>query len=182
MGMRLGVLAILLVVGMGTVSAEAEIRYRVVFDATWSAETHPGAYPGGAHFSPLIGVVHDEDAVFWEVGGLATSLHSGVVAFGNRVFAPGLPLGTLEGSAYTRLRGSLVVSFVPVKLFYERIQTTTDVADRSIDYAGLEFELNMDSAPVLRMPNLAITAGVSVAGDPPVEDELKGWFGLRWGR
>ncbi|UOQ53793.1 spondin domain-containing protein [Hymenobacter cellulosivorans] len=43
-------------------SSEPTALYRVTFEATWSAATHPGNYPAGAHFSPLIGVSHTHDA------------------------------------------------------------------------------------------------------------------------
>ncbi|RTQ47097.1 hypothetical protein EJV47_19565 [Hymenobacter gummosus] len=33
-------------------------KYRIIFRATWSAATHPQAYPAGAHFSRLIGAAH----------------------------------------------------------------------------------------------------------------------------
>ena len=46
--------------------------YSVVFDATWSAATHPTDYPRGAHFSPLIGAVHDDGVRFWASGETAT--------------------------------------------------------------------------------------------------------------
>ena len=46
--------------------------YRVVFDATWSATTHPTDFPSGAHFSPLIGAVHNAGATFWALGDTAT--------------------------------------------------------------------------------------------------------------
>lgn len=46
--------------------------YRVVFDATWSATTHPTNFPSGAHFSPLIGAVHNNGATFWALGDTAT--------------------------------------------------------------------------------------------------------------
>ena len=56
--------------------ASAQIRtvavYEVRFDATWSAQTHPNAYPGGAHFSPPIGGTHDSSVRFWEDGGIAS--------------------------------------------------------------------------------------------------------------
>ena len=42
--------------------------YSIVFNATWSASTHPTNFPGGAHFSPLIGAVHNDSASFWAVG------------------------------------------------------------------------------------------------------------------
>ena len=46
--------------------------YSVVFNATWSAATHPTDYPRGAHFSPLIGAVHDDGVRFWASGQTAT--------------------------------------------------------------------------------------------------------------
>ena len=42
--------------------------YRIVFNATWSSSTHPTNFPGGAHFSPLIGAVHNDSVSFWAVG------------------------------------------------------------------------------------------------------------------
>lgn len=47
-------------------------RYRVTLDATWSAATHPAAFPPGPHFSDLIGGTHSERAVFWEPGATAS--------------------------------------------------------------------------------------------------------------
>ena len=46
--------------------------YRVVFNATWSRSTHPADFPSGAHFSPLIGAVHNGGATFWALGDTAT--------------------------------------------------------------------------------------------------------------
>lgn len=49
-------------------------EYQIVFDSTWSPETHPfGGFPSNEHYSPLIGATHSEEVFFWEVGGLATS-------------------------------------------------------------------------------------------------------------
>jgi hypothetical protein len=53
--------------------ATATVSYRVEFQATWSAATHASAYPASAHFSPLIGGVHNEQVSFWTPGGLATA-------------------------------------------------------------------------------------------------------------
>jgi hypothetical protein len=51
----------------------AAITYRVDFEVTWSQQTHPNAYPAGAHFSSLIGGVHSDQASFWTPGGLASA-------------------------------------------------------------------------------------------------------------
>lgn len=69
----LGCAALLTALSLGATNASASIaQYQVTFNATWSPATHPGAYPGGAHFSPLIGGTHDAGAAFWQPGGLAT--------------------------------------------------------------------------------------------------------------
>ncbi|MEZ6241671.1 MAG: spondin domain-containing protein [Phycisphaerales bacterium] len=47
-------------------------RYRATFEGLWTEQTHPTDFPGNPHFSPLIGVTHNADAVFWEPGGIAT--------------------------------------------------------------------------------------------------------------
>ena len=46
--------------------------YSVTFTGTWSQATHPGAYPAGAHFSALVGGVHNDQVSFWSPGGLAS--------------------------------------------------------------------------------------------------------------
>ncbi|GAB2962580.1 hypothetical protein GCM10027048_33990 [Hymenobacter coalescens] len=46
--------------------------YRVTFEATWSAASHPQAYPAGAHFSPFIGLSHTPEARLFVPGTLAS--------------------------------------------------------------------------------------------------------------
>ena len=54
-------------------SPAATARYRVTFDATWSAATHPNMFPGNPHFSGLIGATHREGYRLWENGGTASN-------------------------------------------------------------------------------------------------------------
>lgn len=54
-------------------AAAAEIRhYELTFTSEWNFTTHPGAFPGGAHFTNLIGGTHNASARFWQVGGFST--------------------------------------------------------------------------------------------------------------
>ncbi|MEM8756996.1 MAG: hypothetical protein AAGF47_04355, partial [Planctomycetota bacterium] len=46
-------------------------RYRLTFDSPWSPQTHPGAYPFDAHYSPPVGTVHSDAVEFWAPGGIA---------------------------------------------------------------------------------------------------------------
>ena len=50
----------------------APARYVVTLDATWSAATHPEAFPPDPHFSRLTGAAHAEGVRLWEVGEPAT--------------------------------------------------------------------------------------------------------------
>jgi len=47
-------------------------RYRLTFNASWSAATHPDQFPSNPHFSGLIGAVHNAQVIFWEPGQPAT--------------------------------------------------------------------------------------------------------------
>src|ERR1043165_6729773 len=47
-------------------------RYEVVFNATWSRETHPDDFPSAAHWSGLVGGVHSSAAHFWHEGETAS--------------------------------------------------------------------------------------------------------------
>lgn len=47
--------------------------YRIDFRATWSSTTHPDNFPGGAHWSPLIGAVHSGRTSFWQMGQTASA-------------------------------------------------------------------------------------------------------------
>ena len=53
-------------------AAGASATYTVTFTGAWTAEVTPGGVPDGAHFSPLIGGVHNADVAFLEAGGKAT--------------------------------------------------------------------------------------------------------------
>ncbi|MBC8422695.1 spondin domain-containing protein [bacterium] len=47
-------------------------RYRVTFEAAWSAATHPEDFPPDPHFSWLIGGTHSDQVAFWAVGDTAS--------------------------------------------------------------------------------------------------------------
>lgn len=46
--------------------------YRLTFTGTWTRSVTPGGVPGSAHFSPLIGAVHNDQVSFWRPGGRAS--------------------------------------------------------------------------------------------------------------
>ncbi len=58
-------------IGLAT-SASSQTTYRVTFESTWSAATHPTGFPTNAHFSALVGTSHSAAVVFWSPGDLAS--------------------------------------------------------------------------------------------------------------
>ena len=54
-------------------SLASAATYHVEFEGTWSAATHPNAFPANnAHFTNLIGATHNDSVSFWAEGELAT--------------------------------------------------------------------------------------------------------------
>lgn len=71
-----GLTASSLLVSLATATAPQDgslATYTATWDLTWSAATHPGNFPGGAHMSPPIGATHAEGFHFWQPGGIATN-------------------------------------------------------------------------------------------------------------
>lgn len=50
-----------------------EATYEVTFQGTWTTASTPGGVVGGAHFTTLIGAVHNDGVTFWRSGGRATA-------------------------------------------------------------------------------------------------------------
>ena len=70
--MRTAPLVLLFALFVPLAHAQSTATYRVTFESTWSAATHPDDFPPNAHFSGLIGGVHDATATLWETGDLAS--------------------------------------------------------------------------------------------------------------
>jgi len=55
-----------------TPELDLNARYRVTFNATWSAQTHPNEFPASAHFSGLIGMTHNGNTMLFKNGEVAS--------------------------------------------------------------------------------------------------------------
>ncbi|UCH66234.1 MAG: spondin domain-containing protein [Ignavibacterium sp.] len=49
-----------------------DARYRLTFTATWSSQTHPTDFPTSPHFSGLIGMTHNQNAMLFTEGQIAS--------------------------------------------------------------------------------------------------------------
>ena len=118
--------------------------YRIVFEATWSRQTHPTDFPSGPHFSPLIGAVHSGRASFWELGetssrGMesmaetgATSLLTGEI----NAEIPANALAVISGSG-ARSPGTVTIRDVVVRLDDPLITLVTMIAPSPDWFVGV---------------------------------------------
>jgi hypothetical protein len=99
---------------------QGTVEYTVVFDSSWSAETHPQDFPSNPHFSGLIGGTHHSGVAFWELGqpasegmermaeqGSKTALEAEV----NDAIAAGTAEFVLSGGGINRSPGSVDLTF-----------------------------------------------------------------------
>ena len=122
----------------------ATARYRVVFDATWSASTHPTNFPGGAHFSPLIGAVHNDSVTFWVLEGVATPGIESMAETGGtatlaaevRAEIPGEALAVINGSG-TRSPGGATIQTVTLREDFPLITLVTMIAPSPDWFVGV---------------------------------------------
>ena len=99
---------------------EPTVQYDVVFRAMWSAATHPLDFPPGAHWSGLVGGLHDPAVSFWGRGATATRGIQDLAELGsksallnevNAAIAAGTANRTLSGSSPNGSAGTVVLRF-----------------------------------------------------------------------
>ena len=84
------------------------VRFRITFDAIWTAADFPTNFPENAHFSATVGTAHNQQVVFWEVDGQPATAGiesmaetGGTTAFNAEITAAqdnGFSLGVFRGS------------------------------------------------------------------------------------
>lgn len=89
------------------VVADYAARFEVLFDSTWSQETHPGAWPSGAHWSGPVGGVHNDRVQFWKESETASE---GIRLMAERgqqgTLAAEIQAAILAGNAYFTMTAS----------------------------------------------------------------------------
>ncbi len=123
-----------------------EVRYRITFDADWTADRHPVQFPGAsAHFSGLVGAVHNEQVIFWQPGQIASAGIEQMAETGgkssfldeiNNSIANGYALAAINGSGISTGNGQASVE-VLVTQDYSQITLTSMLAPSPDWFVGL---------------------------------------------
>ncbi|MCA1732779.1 MAG: hypothetical protein LC732_04170, partial [Acidobacteria bacterium] len=123
----------------------------------------------------------DEAASLWEqfaLGGTSGSIVPRS-AHSTRIVFPALPIGVDFGSEYQGEKASLHFGG-PLRAFYER-HRLWDGGSASkgewVEVAGLETMIEIAPQPLLRLPGMALRAGVAQVLTAPLKDDVKWWIG-----
>jgi hypothetical protein len=123
----------------------------------------------------------DEAASPWErfaLGGTFGSILP-VSALSTRIASPALPVGVAFGSDYHGEKASFHFGG-PLRAFYERHRLWDGAGSPKgdwIEIAGLETMVEIAPQPLLRLPGMALRAGVAQVLTAPLEDDVQWWIG-----
>ena len=132
-------------VGAGVLSTA---QYTVTFQGQWTIGVTPGGLPGGAHFSPIIGAVHNAGVTFLKSGEAASSgvesmaetggtsgLHSEVNAAINAITPTALSV--LSRSGNIGRQGQVTMNDVAVTTDHPRVTLVTMIAPSPDWFVGV---------------------------------------------
>jgi hypothetical protein len=126
-------------------AAPQTARYEVVFDSTWSGDTHPSDFPRSAHYSGLIGGTHNSSVSFWRDGGQASEGIRMMAERGSKsplstevqdAIAAGTAEFVLSGGALNTSPGSISMEF-DVSQKFPLVTLVTMVAPSPDWFAGV---------------------------------------------
>jgi hypothetical protein len=123
--------------------------YDVTFTATWAQGTHPN-FPGGAHFTGLIGGTHSSNVTFWEPGALASPGMESMAETGskspldtevNAAIAAGTAQNLLSGGGLSSTPGTVTLRF-SVSLDFPLVSLVSMIAPSPDWFIGVH-DLNL---------------------------------------
>ncbi len=118
--------------------------YRVTFQGTWTTAVTPGGIPSGAHFTTLIGGVHNSDVTFLREGGMASAGVELMAELGGtsiltnevRAAEPNA-LSVIRGSGNIGPTGSSTINMVTLTTDHPRVTLLTMVAPSPDWFVGV---------------------------------------------
>ena len=72
LGLPVALIALMTIVPAQAQTTPDPATYTVTFQGNWTTASTPGGVVGNAHFTTLVGAVHNDMVTFWESGGMAT--------------------------------------------------------------------------------------------------------------
>ena len=127
-----------------TIEVRSEASYSVTFQGAWTTDVTPGGLPSGAHFTRLIGGVHNAGVTFLREGGRATAgvefmaELGGTSTLANEVRAAEPDaLAVLLGSGNIRPTGSSTIDSLTLTTDHSRVTLLTMIAPSPDWFVGV---------------------------------------------
>ena len=122
--------------------------YTITFQGAWTTAVTPGGVPGGAHFSPLIGAVHNAGVTFLESGGTASAGVESMAEIGGTSTlrgevraavnaTPATALAVISRSGNVGGTAKVLINNVKVTSEYPRVTLTTMIAPSHDWFVGV---------------------------------------------
>ena len=136
------------------VADRSEALYTITFTGAWTTTVTPGGLPGGAHFSRLIGGVHNDEVNFLEAGGTASAgvesmaEDGGYTTLRNEINAAGADrLSVVQGTSDS-ISPTATVTFSDVSLTtdHPRVTLVTMIAPSPDWFVGVSGLSMLDSS------------------------------------
>jgi len=165
-----------------TDNSEVSARYRLTFNASWSAQTHPVDFPASAHFSGLVGAVHNDQVNFWATGQIATAGIELMAETGDSTdlltevagaISQGTAANAIEGGNIALSPGSVSVEF-EVTRDHPMITVTSMVAPSPDWFVGVRDLSLFDGVSFVErvVEDLAVYDSGTDSGEQFISDDL----------
>lgn len=150
--------------------AQSTATYRVTFESTWSADTHPDGFPPNPHFSGLIGGTHDATVTLWAEGDLASDGIESMAETGSKtllrdeveaLIAAGRAAAVLSGGGIGLSPGTVSLDFEVTEAFplVSLVSMLAPSPDWFVGVAGLNLRENGAWGSDLAIPLHVYDAG-----------------------
>ena len=156
--------------------AQSTATYRVTFESTWSAQTHPDGFPPNPHFSGLVGATHNDAASLWTLDELATDgiermaetgSKTALIAEVNTLIGAGDAEAVLSGGGIGLSPGDVALTF-EVSAAYPLVSLVSMLApspDWFVGVAGLDLRDGGAWTPEIVVPLGVYDAGTDSGPD-----------------
>ncbi len=135
------------------VANRSEAKYTISFTGAWTTTVTSGGVPGSAHFSPLIGGVHNDQVKFLEAGGTASAGVESMAELGdtftlrNQINAAGANrLSVIHRSGNVGPTATVTFSDVTLTTDHPRVTLVTMIAPSPDWFVGVSGLSMLDSS------------------------------------
>jgi hypothetical protein len=128
--------------------SQSTATYTITFNSEWNAENHNNnnSLPSNAHYSKLVGAVHNSDVSYWQTGELASTGLKNIAEIGNNTaffnqvqnnINAGNTQQYIDGSNLNSATGSITIRIMDISESYPLLTLASMIAPSSDWFVGV---------------------------------------------